>query len=157
MDSMVVVRIGDVREIPLRDFYQGYKLIAKTADELVEKIYFTIPDDSSLFNFEKVSKRRYLDIATVNTAISLRVEDGVIMDAHVSAGGVAPVPLYLKNTSSCLLRKSFPFDDEILHEINHILQAEISPITDVRGSAQYKRLLLQQLFYAHFIELFPEQ
>ncbi|MBT5115607.1 MAG: (2Fe-2S)-binding protein, partial [Candidatus Marinimicrobia bacterium] len=40
---------------------------------------------------------------------------------------------------------------------NDVLQREISPISDVRGSADYKRLLLRQLFYAHFIKLFPTQ
>ena len=155
MDSTIVVRNGSVREIPLRDFYQGYKSIAKTGDEVVEKIYFTKPDHTSVFNFEKVSKRTFLDIATVNTAIQLRMEGNEILEAHVSAGGVAPVPLYLKNTSSCLMGKNLPFDEETEHEINHILQAEISPISDVRGSASYKRLLLQQLFRAHFIELLP--
>ena len=33
---------------------------------------------------------------------------------------------------------------------------EISPISDARGSAEYKRLLLRQLIYAHFLKLFPE-
>ena len=40
--------------------------------------------------------------------------------------------------------------------LNGIIQAEISPISDARGTAEYKSLLLRQLFYAHFIKLFPE-
>ncbi|MGB4850664.1 MAG: hypothetical protein WBP41_22240, partial [Saprospiraceae bacterium] len=85
----------------------------------------------------------------------LRVEDELIVEAHISAGGVGPIPLYLKNTSSCLLFKLFPFDDETLRELIFILESEISPISDVRGSAGYKRLLMKQLFLAHFTELFP--
>jgi xanthine dehydrogenase small subunit len=154
LDSTIVLRNGSVREMQLRDFYQGYKSLAKTADEVVEKIYFKKPDANSLFNFEKVSKRTYLDIATVNTAILLSIKNGTISKAHVSAGGVAPVPLYLKNVSSYLMHRMWPFDKETMKEVNHILQAEISPISDVRGSARYKRLLLQRLFFAHFIELF---
>ena len=38
-----------------------------------------------------------------------------------------------------------------------IVQAEISPISDIRGSEEYKRLLLSQLLKAHFIKLFPKQ
>jgi len=159
MKATVVVRKGihdgDSRDIPLSDFYQGYKKLAKTADEVVEKIYFDKPDHTSMFNFEKVSKRTFLDIATVNTAIHLRVTDDIIIDAHLSAGGVGPVPLYLKNTASCLKLKKYPFDEETIHELNHIIQSEIAPISDVRGSATYKRLLMKQLFLAHFKELFP--
>ncbi len=153
--SMETPRPGNSREIPLRDFYEGYKKLAKTADEIVEKIYFKKPDHCCRFNFEKVSKRTFLDIATVNTAMFLRIEDELIVESHISAGGVGPIPLYLKNTSSCLLFKQFPFDEETLRELIFILEYEISPISDVRGSAQYKRLLMKQLFLAHLSELFP--
>jgi len=152
LDATIVLRNGMTREMPLRDFYQGYKSLAKTADEIVEKIYFPIPHSNAWFNFEKVSKRRFLDIASVNTAISLRVEDGVITEAHVSAGGVSPIPLFLKNTSSCLMHQRIPLDPDHLSELDHILQSEIHPISDVRGSVSYKRLLLQQLFHVHLIE-----
>jgi xanthine dehydrogenase small subunit len=42
----------------------------------------------------------------------------------------------------------------MLEDANEILQAEIAPISDVRGSEAYKRLLLRQLFRVHFVELF---
>ena len=45
---------------------------------------------------------------------------------------------------------------ELVKEAVKIADTEISPIDDVRGSAKYKRLLLQQLIYAHFITLKPE-
>jgi xanthine dehydrogenase small subunit len=51
--------------------------------------------------------------------------------------------------------KKIPFDPDTIHELDFILQEEVSPISDVRGSEDYKRLLLRQLFHAHFIELFP--
>ena len=46
---------------------------------------------------------------------------------------------------------------KVLNEANTIMQEEISPISDVRGSKEYKRLLARQLLYAHFIELFPKK
>ncbi len=137
------------REIPLREFYLGYKTLLKTEDEFITKIRF--PANFSHFNFEKVCKRTFLDIASVNTAISLRVENDLIIDAHVSAGGVAPIPLYLRKTSDFLRGREI--SGETSSEANEILQTEISPISDVRGSADYKRLLLKQLFTAHFVEL----
>ncbi|MGI8638409.1 MAG: hypothetical protein ACR2MG_00415 [Pyrinomonadaceae bacterium] len=39
-------------------------------------------------------------------------------------------------------------------DANDILQAKISPISDVRGLADYKRLLARQFFTAYFVELF---
>lgn len=46
-------------------------------------------------------------------------------------------------------------NSETVKQAETILQTEISPISDVRGAADYKRLLARQLFFAHFIELFP--
>jgi len=37
-----------------------------------------------------------------------------------------------------------------------ILQSELAPISDARGTVAYKRLLARQLFFAHFITLFPD-
>ena len=151
LDATIIFNTG--REIPLRDFYLGYKTLAKTDEEFIKTIRFR--NDFTHFNFEKVSKRTFLDISSVNSAISLKIENDLIADAHVSAGGVAPIPLYLRKTSEFLRGKEII--DETISEANEILQTEISPISDVRGSESYKRLLLRQLFTAHFVELFDYQ
>jgi xanthine dehydrogenase small subunit len=59
--------------------------------------------------------------------------------------------LYLRKTSEFLRGKEI--NETTISEANEILQTEISPISDVRGSAEYKRLLARQLFRAHFVEL----
>ena len=151
LDASIV--FNNDREIPLREFYLGYKTLAKTDDEFITKIRFR--KDFTHFNFEKVSKRTYLDISSVNSAISLKIENNIIEKAHISAGGVAPIPLYLQKTSEFLRGKEI--SENTILEANEILQTEISPISDVRGSETYKRLLLKQLFIAHFIELFDFQ
>jgi xanthine dehydrogenase small subunit len=146
---------GQLRTTQLRDFYLGYKQLAKQPEEIITTIRFKKPTGDFRFNFEKVCKRTYLDIATANTAISLSIDDKLIADAHISAGGVAPIPLYLKQTSEFLRRREI--DKETITTANEIMQSEISPISDVRGTEQYKRLLLRQLFKAHFVELFDTE
>ena len=138
------------RTIALKDFYLGYKQLAKTDDEFISTIRFQT--DFTHFNFEKVCKRTYLDIASVNTAISLKMSGDVIENAHVSAGGVFATPLYLRKTSEFLIGKEI--SETTISNANEIIQTEIAPISDVRGTAEYKRLLLRQLFTAHFVELF---
>jgi len=156
LDARIVLANGSIRELPLRDFYLGYKSLDKTADEVLETIRFRKPEGDYRFNFEKVSKRTHLDIASVNSAALLRTEDGHILEAHVATGGVAPIPLYLKKTSAFLVGKPLPnvpdLNDPVLAEACDILQSEISPISDVRGSETYKRLLARQLFLAHFTD-----
>jgi xanthine dehydrogenase small subunit len=145
---------GATRELALPDLYLGYKKLAKAADEQVIEISFPAPLAGDFFHFEKVSKRTHLDIASVNSAAWLRVENGVIQAARVSAGGVGPVPLYLARTSEFLVGREL--SAETLTAANAVMQAEISPISDVRGTADYKRLLLRQLLWAHFLQFAPE-
>ncbi|WP_397364673.1 FAD binding domain-containing protein [Olleya sp. R77988] len=143
------------RSLALKNFYQGYKTYDLKNDELLKSIQFKLPTENSFFNFEKVCKRTHLDIASVNSAIHLSIENDKIFEAHVSIGGVAAIPKYLHETSAFLIGK--PLASETIIEANQILQNEISPISDVRGTSDYKRLLGRQLFFAHFTTLFPKQ
>lgn len=146
---------GNERKILLKDFYHSYKNFDLKDTELIKSLSFELPSSSSYFNFEKVCKRTHLDIASVNSAIHITIKNGTIINAHVAIGGVAAIPKYVNNTSEFLTGK--PLGLQTISEANSILQNEISPISDVRGSSDYKRLLARQLFYAHFTTLFPEQ
>jgi xanthine dehydrogenase small subunit len=155
LDAMLLLSDGArSRELPLRSLYKGYKTLDKTGEEYIEKIWFELPAGPRLFNFEKVSKRTNLDIATVNTAISLAMEQDVISDARISAGGVGPVPMLLEKTAAFLQGR--PLSPALIREAAAVAQTEISPISDARGTAEYKRLLLSQLIKAHFLRLFPQ-
>ncbi|MCW5202527.1 FAD binding domain-containing protein, partial [Desulfobulbus sp. US4] len=171
------------RSVALKDFFTGYKRLDLHDGELVESIEFPVLKKQTLFNFEKVCQRSHLDIASVNTAISLylKVPDdslaspdqpsccvvpsqsggmdvtapqGIIEEVHISAGGVAPVPLYLQQTVAYLTGKEVTA--EVIDRAIEVAKAEISPISDIRGAAAYKRLLLGQLIKAHFAKLLPD-
>ena len=154
LDTQLILSDGKTkRELPLRKLYKDYKILDKKTGEYIEKIWFELPGKNTKFHFEKVSKRTNLDIATVNTAMSIRLEKDRITVAAISAGGVGPVPMYLKTASGFLKDKII--SKELITQVIEKAQAEISPISDARGTAEYKRLLLGQLIKAHFMELFP--
>ena len=122
---------------------------------MVESISFELPKKDVRFNFEKVSKRTHLDIASVNSAMSVVLDDDKISRIFLSAGGVAPIPKFLAHTVEFLQNKQIT-GDNIKHAAS-IALSEVSPISDIRGSAEYKSLLLRQLIYAHFLKLFPDK
>ena len=153
LDAQLMLReSASSRIIPLRDFFIDYKVLAKRPGEIIEKIIFNVPAKNALFNFEKVSKRTHLDIASVNSAIQLEMDEQDIVSASLSAGGVAPVPLYLKNTAAFLTGKKI--STRLVLDCIKVAMEEIAPISDARGSEMYKRLLLAQLIKAHFIQCF---
>lgn len=148
-------RQGKFRKIALREFYTGYKKTRLEKGEIIDKIEFTLPTEHTGFNFEKVSKRQHLDIASVNSALQIQTEGATIVEAHLSAGGVFAFPFYAQKTVDFLCGKTI--SNQTLLEAAQVLQKEIAPISDIRGSKAYKSLLLRQLFFAHFITLFPDR
>ncbi len=155
LNANLVLQAGDnIRNVSLRDFFRGYKKTAKKPDEILTEIIIPIPPLATKFNFEKVSKRQYLDCAAVNSAIAIRCEEDTIHEISISMGGVAPIPLFLKQTSNYFIGKRIT--QETIAGAFPILQGEISPLSDIHGSASYKRLLARQLLIAHFSKLFPE-
>jgi xanthine dehydrogenase small subunit len=150
LDTQLVFKNGEqTRELPLRQLYKGYKTLDKHPDEHLAAISFELPGENTIFNFEKVSKRTNLDIASVNSAICITLQGDQIQQARISAGGVAPVPQLLLQTNDFL--KGRPVTDETVNQAITIAQTEIAPISDARGTAEYKRLLLGQLIKAHFL------
>jgi xanthine dehydrogenase small subunit len=155
LNASLVLQLGDnLRKVPLREFFRDYKDIDKKPDEILTEIVISLPSSDTKFNFEKVSKRQYLDCAAVNSAISIHCNGNAIDDISISMGGVAPIPLFLKQISSYFIGKQIT--KENIEGAFLILQGEISPMSDVHGSASYKRLLARQLLIAHFSKLFPE-
>lgn len=155
LDASLLLRDGNSQRIVLlRKFYKGYKQTDKTKNEIVEAVILPKPSRPRLINFEKVSRRRYLDIASVNSAIVVSMDGMKIVEAHLTAGGVFATPLFLRETSEYLTGKSITSD--VIAEAITKIQQEIKPISDARGSADYKRLLARQLFIAHLVSLFPD-
>jgi xanthine dehydrogenase small subunit len=155
LNATVHLRNKNIRRaVSLDEFYTGYKKLNKKKEEIVEEISFQIPPRNFYFNYEKVSRRKHLDIASVNSSIMILMQNGKVKQSRLSAGGVAPIPLYLKLTSEYLLNKKVDF--VVLRETLKIAKCEIAPISDARGSKEYKATLLMQLIKAHFLKFFPE-
>ena len=152
--QLTLVSGSQTRTVALEHFFQGYKQIDLKPGERLLEVRFEIPTQVDRLSYEKVSKRMHLDIASVNSAMLIQEQAGKISKVHLSAGGVAPFPLYLPKTCAYLVGQNVCL--ETVKTAAEIALSEIAPISDTRGSAQYKRLLLQQLLYAHFDKLFPE-
>ncbi len=152
--ELTIIAGKNKRKTFLKDFYSGYKTFDLKKDEYIKELSFDAPDKNTKFNFEKVSKRKYLDIASANSAILIKTTGDKIEDIKVSGGGVWPHPLFLSKTSEFLKGKELTAST--IKEAAKVLISEIAPIDDVRGKAEYKSLLLRQLFYAHFITLYPK-
>jgi len=153
LDAKLIIEGNSRKQIKLNEFYTGYKTMKLEPGEILDDIHIELPDEGARFNFEKISRRTYLDIASVNSSIYLVIDKDVISEVHLSAGGVAPIPLYLFETVNYLKGKEIAF--ETIKSAAEITLKEIKPISDARGSSAYKSLMLRNLLFAHFAKLFP--
>lgn len=138
------------REVDINHFYTGYKKFDMQPNEILAKVILPLPKTNALVGLYKVSKRRDLDIATVTLAIHLSVAADQITDVHLAAGGVAATVVRLRSAEKALINQ--PFTHAMLAEAGQIAAAEIRPLSDVRGSAEYRKILIRNLFRKFALE-----
>ena len=131
-----------VRSIALRDFFTGYRQTALQAGEMIVAISIPKPLPARLA-FYKAAKRRLDDISTVAAAFALDVDAGGITRARAAYGGVAATPVRIDDFARSLLRR--PWDQSAMRAAQRAVAASISPLSDHRGSADYRRALAESL------------
>ncbi|MBN2689363.1 MAG: FAD binding domain-containing protein [Gammaproteobacteria bacterium] len=142
---LVICSATSEREIALGNFYKAYKQIDLGADEIIREIIIPIP--KGVCSFEKSSKRESLDIATVNSLINYVIKNKKIVDCRIAFGGVAPTPILAKKAANYLLDKELT--ESIINEAAKIAKEEFNPISDVRGSDNYRSLLIRNHIIKH--------
>lgn len=132
------------RQLNVTDFFLGAGKTALRPQELIQKVSINInPDRRSVFL--KSGLRKALAISLVNLAVSLELEENTAacLEARVALGSIAPTPVRLNKAEEFL--KGQRLDETVIKEAGKIVQKEISPISDLRASAEYRRYLAQVL------------
>jgi xanthine dehydrogenase small subunit len=146
----IIQGLQGIREIPLSDFFLAYRKTALKKDEILTHIKFKKPGDETSIRFYKYSNRKDLDISGINFAARIDWKDTEktqIDKVVLAAGGVAPTPVRFHKTEELLKNK---FDLEAgLKE----LQNEIKPISDLRASSAYRRVLIENYYRRFFAEI----
>lgn len=148
--AVLIASPSGSREVNINHFYQGYKKKDLRPDELVTGIRIPIPAREDSLRLYKVSRRRDLDISAFTAAIRLRRNGVGIAEARVAYGGVAGVVLRLPKTEGSLVGR--PFEESTFREAGRLARSEITPISDVRGSAEYRLALAENILVRFYEE-----
>jgi xanthine dehydrogenase small subunit len=138
------------REVPIERFYTGYKELDLAPDELLVRVRMPLVATTERLGLVKVSRRRDLDISTFTAAVRLRLEGDRIAAARVAYGGVGPTVVRMRAAEQALTGR--PFNEETFHRAGDAAVSEIAPLTDVRGSADYRRQLARNVLLKFFHE-----
>lgn len=155
--SLRLVSQRGAREVPIVDFYRGYKSFDLAPDELLQSLTLDLPEPSrgERVLLVKASRRRDLDISTFTAALWVRTGGGEVLEARVAYGGVGPTVMRLPETEAVLTGASF--DSELFRQAGAQAAREILPISDVRGAASYRHLLARNVMIRFYRELRGEQ
>ncbi len=129
---------GKRRRVPAEDFITGYRKTVMAADELIFAIHIPKPHPGATFRAYKVARRIDQDISAVCSAFRVRLEGGRVVEAVSGWGGVAARPVRGRAWEAAVTGK--PWTAETVAAAKAALLAEdVSPITDFRGGADYRR------------------
>lgn len=155
LGATLVLRRGDTRrEMPLQDFYLGYRTTARRAGEFLELIRVPLPAPGIELRAYKLAKRFDQDISAVFVCFGLR-RDRSAPGAHVVAvrigcGGVAAIPKRATHCEQALTGR--PWDESAIAAGQAALDFDFEPISDLRASAAYRRAALKNLLRRFYIE-----
>lgn len=148
--QVVLASLRGERQLPLEDFYTGYRKNQLAADELLVRILVPKPRAGELLRAYKVSKRTDDDISAVCLAIQLQLQGGQVVSASIGVGGVAATPVRARQTEAVLAGQ--PWNETTLARAADALSAEFQPLSDMRASGSYRRALLANLLQRYWLE-----
>jgi carbon-monoxide dehydrogenase medium subunit len=140
LDAEVVVRsVRGERTIGLADLFEMSFTTTIADDELLTEVRVPLLADDWSTGFAEFS-RRTGDFAVVAIATAVRVQNGLVTEAKVAAGGVAGTPIRLPTTEASLI--GGPLDALSIGAAGEIASSEVEPRADIHGSSTYRRELV---------------
>ncbi|MCX6129819.1 MAG: FAD binding domain-containing protein [Proteobacteria bacterium] len=145
------------RDLAMLDLYSGYRQLTLKPREFISHVSFKIPQQQDCLRLYKVSQRKDLDISAVNCAFLFQTTGSdhkaaaKIKTARIAYGGVAANVQRCEEAEAYLLGKTLT--EETQGKALELIQAALSPQTDLRGSLAYRRVMIESLFRRYCGEL----
>ena len=154
LDAIVIAAgAPGFREIPYAEFHTGYRKTALRPGEIVAAVRLPYLPEGSVQAFRKVGTREAQAISKVVVAMAGRIEEGRIAGLRLAAGSVAATPVRLRATEEAVLGK--PPGEETANLAGREAAREVTPIDDVRSTADYRRFALERVVRRLVLNLAP--
>jgi len=134
--EVVLASAGGERVIALEEFFTGPGQNVLTEQEVICKVRFPLPANGKGGHI-KLGLRRGTSCSVASVAVWLVADKNTVKDIRIALGGVAPTAIRARKTEDAFRGQSL--DWERITELSRRVTEEVSPITDVRGSAEYRK------------------
>ena len=137
-EAEVTVRsLEDTKIMPLDELFAGPKLNCLEPDELVTEIKFRAPPQGSGSSFKRIGRRKAFTLSVVSAAAYVEMKGGKVKTARLAFGSVAETPIRTPEAEEMLRGKALTA--KLLDRAAESVKAAVAPITDIRGTAEYRR------------------
>ncbi|RQH02466.1 FAD binding domain-containing protein [Natrarchaeobius oligotrophus] len=137
--EVVLESVDGERIVPIEEFFTGPKRTVLEPNELLTSVRVPTPA-SDRWAHEEI-KRVTEDLAKVIVSVSLECDDGTVTDCGIGLGCVAPTPIRATEAEAAI--RGEPATEETFARAGEIASDEISPISDSRSTAEYRRLITE--------------
>ncbi len=138
-----IVGPNGTRKANVEDICVGPRKTSIESNELLVSINFPINPSGFGASYLRFTPRNEMDIAVAAAGVSVVIENGKFTNARVSLASVAPKPLFVKEAGDVLVGK--PVSPESIQEAAVLAKDAATPISDMRGTAEYRRHLCEVL------------
>jgi len=126
------------RTVQIEKFFKGPRKTILKSGEVLKEILVPPPESNDSHAFLKYSRMGSVDLAIVNVAVKIRLEeDHKCKEASICLGGVAPTVIRARLTESLIMGKNL--DHNLIQKAGEKVLEEVQPISDIRASSEYRR------------------
>ena len=153
--KLILKNIDGERVVSIEEFFVGPGKTCLKNNELILGVEFSKMAQDEIGFFRKVGQRRGVAISIINGCVRLQKSEqkNHFKKAFVSLGAVAPTVVRARLVENALENNEVDSLDKIMY-IAHLAYREVSPISDVRGSIEYRRDMSINILYEGLAELF---
>jgi len=123
-------------EIAVEDFCTAPGKNAMMAGEMLVSLQFPVPKKGSGAHYLRFIPRNEMDIAVAGVGASVVLDNGTFQEARIALASVAPKPLFVRAAGDSL--KGKPVNAESIEAAAELAKAAARPISDMRGTAEYR-------------------
>uniref|UniRef100_A0A7J3PLZ9 Xanthine dehydrogenase family protein subunit M n=3 Tax=Staphylothermus marinus TaxID=2280 RepID=A0A7J3PLZ9_STAMA len=128
-------RIGE-RVVSIHEFFKGPRQTVLNKNELLKEIIVPILENYG-YSYIKIGRRNSFTLSIVSVATLLKIENNVFKDVRIALNSIAPIPIRAKSVEEYLINREV--SDSVIEDASKRVLYDISPITDIRASADYRR------------------
>jgi xanthine dehydrogenase FAD-binding subunit len=143
--NVILENASGKREIPIEQFFSEYRKTARKPNELISEVNFHPVNQGEHTFFKKLGLRAANAIAVASVAFWAKAERKVFIQAKMALGAVAPTVIRARRTEEQLIGAALT--PERIRQVAKICAEESSPISDIRGTAAYRRQAVEALTY----------